>query len=154
MQIKLIFTRKVLYLASFWKWGFLELVSGLLTRTFSWQPSFDSRKWCQMFKHIFAGTLGRFSKLKIQHTRITRSPFVMCSLTKVPKNNFHNYCQNHGPNKSFFIGERMKDGNVFFFHTHFLLSSPTLDGHFVKMYLNYNVAFTIQSNFRRNYMES
>ena len=30
MQIKLIFTRKVVHLASFWKWGFLELRSGLL----------------------------------------------------------------------------------------------------------------------------
>ena len=30
MQIKLIFTRKVGHLASFWKWRFLELVSGLL----------------------------------------------------------------------------------------------------------------------------
>ena len=28
MQIKLISTRKVVYLASFWKWGFLELGSG------------------------------------------------------------------------------------------------------------------------------
>ena len=30
MQIKLIFTRKVVHLASFWKWGFMELGSGLL----------------------------------------------------------------------------------------------------------------------------
>ena len=30
MQIELIFTRKVVHLASFWKWGFLELGSGLL----------------------------------------------------------------------------------------------------------------------------
>ena len=30
MQIKLIFTRKVVHLASFWEWGFLELESGLL----------------------------------------------------------------------------------------------------------------------------
>ena len=30
MQIKLIFTRKVVHLASFWEWGFLELGSGLL----------------------------------------------------------------------------------------------------------------------------
>ena len=29
MQIKLIFTRKVVHFASFWKWGFLELGSGL-----------------------------------------------------------------------------------------------------------------------------
>ena len=29
MQIKLIFTRRVVHLASFWKWGFLELGSGL-----------------------------------------------------------------------------------------------------------------------------
>ena len=32
IQIKLIFTRKVVHLASFWKWGFLELESGLLCR--------------------------------------------------------------------------------------------------------------------------
>ena len=31
MQIKLIFTRKVVHLASFWKWRFLERGSGLLT---------------------------------------------------------------------------------------------------------------------------
>ena len=30
MHIKLIFTRKVVHLALFWKWGFLELASGLL----------------------------------------------------------------------------------------------------------------------------
>ena len=30
MQIKLIFTRKVVHLASFWKWRFLKLGSGLL----------------------------------------------------------------------------------------------------------------------------
>ena len=30
MQVKLIFARKVVHLASFWKWGFLELESGLL----------------------------------------------------------------------------------------------------------------------------
>ena len=30
IQIKLIFTRKVVNLASFWKWGFLELGGGLL----------------------------------------------------------------------------------------------------------------------------
>ena len=32
MQIKLISTRKVVHLASFWKWGFFELRSGLITR--------------------------------------------------------------------------------------------------------------------------
>ena len=31
VQIKLIFTRKVVLLASFWKWGFLELGSDLFT---------------------------------------------------------------------------------------------------------------------------
>ena len=30
MQIKLIFTRKVVHLASVWKWGFLQLGSGIL----------------------------------------------------------------------------------------------------------------------------
>ena len=30
-QIKLIYTRKIVHLASFWKWGYLELRSGLLT---------------------------------------------------------------------------------------------------------------------------
>ena len=32
MQMKLIITRKVVHLASFWKWGFLELESGLLAK--------------------------------------------------------------------------------------------------------------------------
>ena len=31
VQVKLIFTRKVVHQASFWKWGFLELGSGLLS---------------------------------------------------------------------------------------------------------------------------
>ena len=31
MQIKLIFTRKIVHLASFWKWRCLELWSGLLS---------------------------------------------------------------------------------------------------------------------------
>ena len=31
MQTKLVFTRKVVHLASLWKWGFLELGSGLFT---------------------------------------------------------------------------------------------------------------------------
>ena len=30
MQIKLIFTKNVLHLASFWKWEFLDLGNGLL----------------------------------------------------------------------------------------------------------------------------
>ena len=30
LQMKLIFTRKIVHVASFWKWGFLELGSGLL----------------------------------------------------------------------------------------------------------------------------
>ena len=33
MQVKLIFTRKVEHLTSFWKWWFLELGSGLLAKT-------------------------------------------------------------------------------------------------------------------------
>ena len=34
MQIKLTSARKVVHFASFWKWGFLELRSGLLKRAF------------------------------------------------------------------------------------------------------------------------
>ena len=34
MQIKLIFTRKVVHLASFWKWRFLELGSGLFKKDY------------------------------------------------------------------------------------------------------------------------
>ena len=49
MQIKLIFTRKVVHLASFWKWGFLELGSGLLHYT--WRLCGFS--WCSLcYKHI------------------------------------------------------------------------------------------------------
>ena len=37
MQIKLIFTRKVVHLASFWKWGFFELGSGLFATLETWR---------------------------------------------------------------------------------------------------------------------
>ena len=37
VQIKLIFTREGVHLASFWKWGFLELGSGLLKRLLCWK---------------------------------------------------------------------------------------------------------------------
>ena len=37
MQIKLIFTRTVEHLASFWKWGVLELGSALFSRQNSWK---------------------------------------------------------------------------------------------------------------------
>ena len=43
MQIKLIFTRKVVHLASFWKWGFLELGSS----------RFSSSSICDEFNCIF-----------------------------------------------------------------------------------------------------
>ena len=43
-HIKLIFTRKVVHLASFWKWGFLELGSGLL-RPFTQLQSKHSQFW-------------------------------------------------------------------------------------------------------------
>ena len=41
MQIKLIFTRKFVHLASFWKWGFLELGSGLFNPLNPLSPSSD-----------------------------------------------------------------------------------------------------------------
>ena len=60
MQIKLIFTRKVAHLASFWKWGFLELGSHWpiyqgafdvvhLSLWWPWQQSFDSPVSLAMF---------------------------------------------------------------------------------------------------------
>ena len=36
MQIKLIFARKIVHLASFWKWGFLKLKSGLFCWLHAW----------------------------------------------------------------------------------------------------------------------
>ena len=45
MQIKLIFTKKVVHLASFWKWGFLELGSGLFSSCLnSW------KEWMNFFQ--------------------------------------------------------------------------------------------------------
>ena len=43
MQRKLISTRKVVHLASFWKWGFFELLSGLLS--YSSEIPFDILKF-------------------------------------------------------------------------------------------------------------
>ena len=42
MQVKLIFTRKVVHLATFWKWGFSELGSGLFP-DYPGQPGADLR---------------------------------------------------------------------------------------------------------------
>ena len=46
MQIKLIFTRKVVHLASFWKWGFLELGSGLSFCQWTLAISLYVGIWC------------------------------------------------------------------------------------------------------------
>ena len=57
MQIKLIFTRKVVHLATFWKWGFLELRSGVLTKG-GWltgtQIGCLQTKWRISFKTVTA----------------------------------------------------------------------------------------------------
>ena len=45
MQIKLFSTRKVVHMASFWKWGFLELGSGLFIKTEGAQAE-DRRVLC------------------------------------------------------------------------------------------------------------
>ena len=42
MQMKLICTRKVVHLASFWRWGFLELGSGLFHESLSWNAGVPS----------------------------------------------------------------------------------------------------------------
>ena len=41
MQIKLIYTRKIVHMASFWKRGLLQLGSGLLTPSFLWKGEGD-----------------------------------------------------------------------------------------------------------------
>ena len=44
VQIKLIFTRKLVHLASFWNWGFLKLGSGLLL--------FCRSRWCRRRRYL------------------------------------------------------------------------------------------------------
>ena len=53
MQIKLIFTRKVVHLASFWKWGFSELGSGLLDATTTSATSTTNRPFQSCPKPLF-----------------------------------------------------------------------------------------------------
>ena len=47
-QIKLISTRKVVHLASFWKWGFLEVGSGLLSA----ETSASANNWSARHRQI------------------------------------------------------------------------------------------------------
>ena len=70
MQIKLIFTRKVLHLASFWKWGFMELRSGLLCWTKFGKKSIKWywRLFMATFKDFYSG-----SKKSIHDCTITCS---------------------------------------------------------------------------------
>ena len=58
MQIKLIFTREIEHLASFWMWGFLELGSGLLCR----------------IGVVSTFTLSRMSEVKKNHCSSFNSP--------------------------------------------------------------------------------
>ena len=66
MQIKLFFTRNLAHLASFWKWGFLELGSGLLL--------FCRSRWCRRrrclssllsgYRRLFVALLTCFSFIR------------------------------------------------------------------------------------------
>ena len=66
MQIKLIFTRKVVHLASFWKWGFLELGSGQLPLSIESSSSSNTNKtkWygtkIPVYTNLFDYTLSHF----------------------------------------------------------------------------------------------
>ena len=58
MQIKLIFTRKVVHLTSFWNWGFLELGSGLLQCDYNNRGQFNYNIHlvrCNFFKLLEVG---------------------------------------------------------------------------------------------------
>ena len=59
MQIKLIFTRKVVLSVSLWKWGFLELGSGLLKRWIHSYAPPSSLENCT----IFQTQMGKFHSL-------------------------------------------------------------------------------------------
>ena len=73
MQIKLIFTRKVVHLASFWKWGFLEVGNGLLQCDYNNRGRFNNNIHlvrCNFFKLLKVGLpLSKsFLKLSISFT--------------------------------------------------------------------------------------
>ena len=72
MQIKLIFTRKVVHLASFWKWGFLEVGSGLLQCDYNNRGQFNYNIHlvkCNFFKSLKVGLpLSKSLKLSISFT--------------------------------------------------------------------------------------
>ena len=59
MQIKLVFTRKVVLSVSLWKWGFLELESGLLKRWIHSYTPTSSLENCT----IFQTQMGKFHSL-------------------------------------------------------------------------------------------
>ena len=60
MQIKLIFTRKVVPLASFWKWGFLELGSGIFGGRF-WT---EEREGVKLTPHRYLTTAAVFKWMR------------------------------------------------------------------------------------------
>ena len=54
IQMKLIITRMVLHLASFWKWGFWEIRDGLLTALFPTKPDASKEIYCKWQIYRFA----------------------------------------------------------------------------------------------------
>ena len=62
MQIKLIFTRKVVHLVSFWKWGFWELGSGLLTSEVNSTCMWKYTNLDESFHHRPREAMGIFPK--------------------------------------------------------------------------------------------
>jgi len=75
MQIKLIFTRKVVHLASFWKWGFLELGSGLFRYKCSFFAALSQFVSCSLVAWWFC-TLQRAYFFK----KITKGAFHLSEL--------------------------------------------------------------------------
>ena len=64
MQIKLIFTRKVVHLASFWKWGFLELGSSPLSAGVRRRVRLARQCNRQDYHRALRRVLPRFCKVK------------------------------------------------------------------------------------------
>ena len=80
MQIKLIFTRNFVYLASFWKWRFLELRSGLLVR---YKPV-KGGWWSYEYMKIIYVNCGVKNYMKEDHRRYVRN---FCSCKTKPEKN-------------------------------------------------------------------
>ena len=100
MQIKLIFTRKVVHLASVWKWRFLELGSGLLSYHLMNTQHVSTKLWSALVDFFYSWKDCKYihSRIWFDHFFAYFRNFLMCEELRTMYNKIININNDKGMN--------------------------------------------------------